>query len=79
MAFHTWWLAALSALLFAVIVYPILALAEKVPGFSALMTERGSGEMKNSLMLALVAAFCWGCVGERMLELCSIYAWGSAS
>jgi len=79
--FSTWWLSALSAVVFALAVYPLLSLAEHIKGYSALLTERKGGEIKHSLlvvfaMYALVAAICWGWLGDKLLTLASIYAWG---
>ena len=81
LAYDTWWMAAVSALLFALVVWPILALAERLKGYSALLTERRSGELKHSLlivfaMFALVVTVCWGWRGDRMLAVASVYAWG---
>ena len=61
LAFERWWLAALSAVGFALLVYPLLVLAEHLRGYSAFVTERSSGELKRSLlvvfsMYALVVA-----------------------
>lgn len=79
--FSTWWVAATSSVIFAIIVYPILALAERWKGYSNLLTERKTGEIKSSLLLvfamfAVVITVCWGWLGDRMLLLASIYAWG---
>jgi len=81
LVFSTWWLAALSAIAFALAVYPLLKLAEKIPGFSKFVTERKKGELKHSLlvvffMYAAVVSVCWGWLGDKFLALCSIYAWG---
>lgn len=81
LTFSTWWLAALSAFLFAALVYPLLAWMERFSWYSSLLTERKSGELKSSLLLvfgmyAVVVTFCWGLLGERLIALCSIYAWG---
>ena len=80
-AFKHWYLAALSALAMATLFYPALALMGKIPGFSKFMNERSSGEMKNSMVLvfvmyAVVATFSWGMMGERMIAMASIFAWG---
>lgn len=79
--FNTWWIAALTSLLFAVIVWPILKLAERLKGYSKLLEERSGGEIKNSLLLvfgmfAFVIAVCWGLLGDRWLVIASVYAWG---
>ena len=81
LAFHTWWYAALSALGFAAAVYPLLCLEERIPGFSAFVTERKRGELKTSLLLvfsmfAAVLCVCWGWLGDRLLVLAGVYAWG---
>ena len=79
--FPNWGAAAFTAVIFAVVVYPILAWFERVRGYSHLTTERKKGELKESLLLvfgmfALVTAICWGWVGDRWLVLASVYAWG---
>lgn len=80
-AFPSWWMAAITAILFALIVFPFLKLAERIKGFSKFLTERKSGELKNSLlvvffMYAVVIAVCWGRFDDKLIALCSIYAWG---
>ena len=77
--FSTWWLSALSAVVFALAVYPLLSLAEHLKGYSALLTERKGGEIKHSLlvvftMYALVATVCWGWLDDKLLALATIYA-----
>ena len=79
--FPNWWSTAVSAVIFAVLVYPILWFAERFKGYSKLVTERKSGELKSSLlivffMFAAVVTICWGFLGDKMLALASIYAWG---
>lgn len=79
--YDLWWMAALSALLFAVVVYPILAAAEHLQGYSQLMTERKDGELKKSLlivftMFAVVITVCWGLLDDKLLAVASIFAWG---
>lgn len=81
LVFESWYIAAGSALGFAAAVYPVLKLAEHWQGFSHFVTERKSGELKSSLLIvffmyAVVAAVCWGWLGDKLLVLCSIYAWG---
>lgn len=79
--FSTWWKSAVASVIFAIIIYPVLALAERWKGYSDLLTERKTGEIKTSLLLvfamfAVVISVCWGWLGDRMLLLASIYAWG---
>ncbi len=80
-AFDTWWISALASLLFAALIYPILALLERIKGYSKLLIERSKGEIKNSLILvfgmfAVVIAVCWGWRGDKMLVLACVFAWG---
>ena len=79
--FQTWWLAALEAVAFATIVYPLLAFLDRFPFFEKLTTERRHGELQHSLLLvfnmfAVVMAVCWGWLGDRFLAMASIFAWG---
>ncbi len=79
--FPGWRSAALGAVGFAVAVYPILMVLERMKNFSGITTERKKGELKSSLLLvfgmfAAVIAVCWGWVGDRWLVLASVYAWG---
>ena len=80
-SFETWWISAGFALLVIVIAYPLLALAGRIPAFSSFVNERKSGEFKSSLILALCTmamtiSICWGLLGERLLVLACVYAWG---
>ena len=80
-AFEVWWMAAVFAVSLALILFPVLALAEKIPMFSAFVNERKKGEFKSSMVLALgMMAFsvtvCWGLFRDKFLVLASIYAWG---
>ena len=80
-SYPTWLSAALTAVIFEIAVYPILALAEHLKKYSEFTTERKSGELKQSLLLvytmfAIVVAVCWGIFGDKYLALASFYAWG---
>ncbi len=80
-AFGDWYISALAALAFAVMVYPILAFGERFEGYSELLTQRSDGEIKRSLMLvfvmfAVIISICWGWLGDRILAAACIYAWG---
>ena len=80
-AFEVWWMAAVFAASLAVILLPVLLLAEKIPVFSSFVNERRKGEFKSSMVLAVgMMAFsvtvCWGLFEDRYLVLASIYAWG---
>ena len=80
-AFDVWWHSVLLVALLELIIYPILALAERLPMFSAFVTERKRGEFKQSFllaftMLAVCNTVCWGILGDRYLGLACMYAWG---
>lgn len=63
------------------ILYPVLALAGKIPAFSDFVNERKKGEFKSSMVLALLTivmsiTVCWGIFGDKLLTLACVYAWG---
>ncbi|MBE6560339.1 MAG: phosphatidate cytidylyltransferase [Ruminococcaceae bacterium] len=79
--FTVWYHAALSCLCFAAVVFPILFFFERFKSYSHMVTERRRGELKSSLLLvfsmfAAVISVCWGWLGDRLLVLASVYAWG---
>lgn len=79
--FETWWISAVAALIFAAVVYPILLLAENIKGYSNFVTERKSGELKQSLlivfsMFAFVITVGWGIFGIKPVVTASIMSWG---
>ena len=80
-AFARWWVSALFAASLIVILLPVLALAGKIPKFSSFVNERKKGEFKSSMVLAISMvvisiSICWGWMGERLLVLACVYAWG---
>lgn len=82
-AFDTWFLAAGASVLFALIIYPVLALCEKHPKYTELFNQRRSGEVKASLlcvfvmMAALITVF-WGILGQpwKYIIVAAVLAWG---
>ncbi len=79
--FATWWMAVLAAVLFAIVVYPILVFLERFRNYTEITTERKKGEFKSSLllafsMLAVAMSICWGWLDDKYLVLASMYAWG---
>ncbi|MBR6800326.1 MAG: phosphatidate cytidylyltransferase [Eubacteriaceae bacterium] len=79
--FENWYTSAASCLIFSAAVYPALKFFERFRGYSHLLTERSSGELKNSLlivffMFSVVIFVCWGILGDRLLCLASVLAWG---
>jgi len=80
-AFGTWWHSVLFTVVLELLIYPALALAERLPRFSAFVTERKDGEFKQSMllaftMLAVCNTVCWGLLGDKYLGLACMYAWG---
>ncbi len=80
-SFSTWQITAMVAIIFELIVYPILLLFELWKKYSEFTTERKKGELKHSLLLvytmfAVVVAVCWGIFGDKYLAIASLYAWG---
>lgn len=76
-----WLAAALTLVLFAAIVYPVLAFAERFKGFSELLTEKKQGEIKKSLLLmflsaAAIVTMFWGIFGEMYIASAGILMWG---
>ena len=80
-SYPTWLITALAAVIFEILVYPILCFFERLKKYTAFTTERKTGELKHSLMLvytmfAIVVTVCWGGFGDKYLALASLYAWG---
>lgn len=80
-AFRTWWVSALAAIAFPVMIYPILRFAERFKGYPELLTERKDGEIKSSLvivfgMFAALISVCWGLLNAPYLVIASVFAWG---
>ena len=80
-AFQTWWIAAGFIAALIVLLYPLLALAARIPHFSSFVTERKNGEFKSSMALALSVmagsiSLCWGLLDDKLLVLACVYAWG---
>ena len=79
--FRTWWISAGFAVGLILIIYPLLALAGRIPVFSSFVNERKKGEFKSSMVLALATVaisitICWGILGEKLLTMACVYAWG---
>lgn len=74
--------ASMASVIFAVIVYPALAILEKCTWFGDLFVERKPGEIKKSLLLlffmtAMLIAVSWGLLGQRWLGVTAILMWGT--
>ena len=80
-AFDRWWLSVALTIALEILIYPALALAERIPRYSEFITERKHGELKQSLllafsMLAVCNTVCWGALGDKHLGIACMYAWG---
>lgn len=81
--FNTWQQSVLAALVFALLLYPVLALAERTTFYRRVAVERQSGEFRSSLIIAqlvlasLIAIF-WGLLGEEWhyVAIVAVMAWG---
>lgn len=82
-AFETFYVAAAVAMVFGLIVYPLLKFAERYPKLLRKLSERKSGEFKNSLlivevMFTLLILVFWGLLGDsgKPIIMASVMAWG---
>jgi len=82
-AFDTWYLAMLTAIIFAIALYPVITFIERFPKVMDLLIERRNGEIKSSLliaffMMAVLIAIFWGILGEqwKFIVIVSVMAWG---
>ena len=78
----SWQGAALTSVLIAVVVYPILFLLENEPWYARLFVEKRPGEIKTSLLLlffmfAALLAVVWGIFGQVHLASAAILMWGT--
>ena len=76
-----WLVASLTLVLFSVIVYPILVIAEKWNGYTDLFVQKKKGEVKLSLLQvflsnALLLAICGGIFQSPELAIIAILMWG---
>ncbi len=79
---QSWQAAALTSVLIAVAVYPILAALEGRGWYGHLFVQKSPGEIKRSLvmlfcMFALVAAVAWGRHGSPHIAAAAILMWGT--
>jgi len=81
-AFKTWWVSACVAVAFILLVYPALTVAETcIRSYHSALTQRKRGELKTSLvvvfgMFAVLVTVCWGLLGDKLLVLACVFAWG---
>ena len=76
-----WSCAALSCILVALLVYPLIRAAENLSWFDGFLVQKRKGEIRLSLALffgisAAVIAITWGCLGKPYVAVASILMWG---
>ncbi len=76
-----WYIASLTALLFASLIFPVLQALENHEWYKRLFVEKKRGEVKKSLVLlfgmyTLLVALCWGLLGKRYVAVTSVLMWG---
>ena len=79
--FDTWWVSLILVGSLIVVLFPVLILLGKIPGFSRFVNERKSGEFKSSMLLALSVMLLsitvgWGILNDKYLVLACVYSWG---
>jgi len=82
-AASSWQMTIIAVVLFAIVIYPILALLERFPQYARFFSQRQPGEVKSSLillclMVALLTAIFWGWLGAKWkyIIIVAIMAWG---
>lgn len=82
LAAKSWQAAALTSVLIAIVVYPILAAFENKPWYGKLFVQKTPGEIKRSLLLlflmfAALITVAWGLFDQPQLAATSILMWGT--
>lgn len=82
-AFDTWYLAMLTAIVFAFALYPVITYIERFPKVMEMLIQRKKGEIRSSLMIvffmmAMLIAIFWGWMGDewKYIIIVSVMAWG---
>lgn len=78
---RSWQAAALTSLLFAAVIYPLLHLCERFSWYEGLFVQKKPGEVKKSLLLlfgmyALLIFVCWGLAGRAYIAIAATLMWG---
>ena len=79
---ESWQAAALTAVLAAAVIYPVLRLLEPYPWFARFFVQKSSHEIRRSLimlfgMYAVLAAVAWGIFGKPALCMAAVLMWGT--
>ena len=78
----SWAAVALTSGILAVIIYPILMIAEKKPWFDSFFVQKSKGEIKKSMLLLFVMftaviAVSWGIFDKAEVAAASVLMWGA--
>ncbi len=78
---NDWKESVAITLALAVIIYPVIFICSKIPGFTEFFNARKKGEYSKSMVAlflayAVVATVCWGYFGQRILGAVCFLAWG---
>jgi len=76
-----WYIAALTAILFAALIFPLLRALENHEWYKGLFVEKKRGEVKKSLVLlfgmyALLVSLCWGLLQKSYVAVTAVLMWG---
>ena len=82
LAAGSWQAAALTSVLIAVVLYPVLALLERAPWYDKLLVQKTPGEIKRSLLslfftFAALISVAWGLFGQPHLAAAAVIMWGT--
>lgn len=78
----SWQAAALTSVLIAVVLYPVLALLESAAWYDKLLVQKTPGEIKRSLLLlffmfAVLISVAWGLFDQPHLAAAAVIMWGT--
>lgn len=78
---ESWQAAALTSLIIAILIYPVLSLLEHESWYGTLFVQKSEGEIRKSLlkvflMFAAVTALAWGIFGRPHAAAASVLMWG---
>ena len=81
MTAESWQAAALTSVIMAVAIYPLLMVVENEKWYGRFFVQKSPGEIKRSLlmlffMFAAVIAVAWGAFGDSHIAAASILMWG---
>ena len=78
----SWQAAALSSVLIALLLYPVLCVLERYDWYNDLLVQKESGEIKRSLLLlftmfAVLTLVSWGIFDKPYTAVAAILMWGT--